>query len=291
MTLPTYRIIPKIDIKNANVVKGFQMEGLRALGDPYSFCNAYYQDGADEIIINDLTASMIGRSNLFNLIKEITSSIFIPITVGGGIKTVNDISKLLKIGADKVFINTNAILNPNFILESANIFGSSTISISIETLKKNDQKYYCFYNNGREQSNLELNEWIKKIQKLGCGEIILSSITYDGSNKGYDEDLLNYLDFNSINVPLVINSGFKDHNSIIEVQKKNTDISGFCISSKLHYDFIEGCTAGITINQGGNTEFINSFVNLKKNKSKKFNTISSLKKILSDSQSPNFRLD
>ena len=257
----------------------------------HPFCNAYYQDGADELIINDLAASMIGRSNLFNLIKEITSSIFIPITVGGGIKTLNDISKLLKIGADKVFINTNAILNPNLILESANMFGSSTISISIETLKKSDHKYYCFYNNGREQSNLELNEWIKKIQELGCGEIILSSIRYDGSNKGYDDDLLNYIDFNSINVPLVINSGFNDHNSIIEVLKKNIDISGFCISSKLHYDFIDGNTSEIAINNGGNTEFINSFVSSNKIKSRKFNSISSLKKILSSSQSPNYRLD
>ena len=292
MSLPTYRIIPKVDIKNSNVVKGYQMEGLRALGDPLNFCKAYYEDGADEIIINDLTASMIGRSNLFDIIKHITSIISIPITIGGGVRTIEDISNLLKIGADKVFINTQAILNPDFITKAVKIFGSSTITVSIETLRKDDGNFYCFYNNGREQTNIELKYWINETQKLGCGEILLSSINYDGSKKGYDSSLLNYIDTNLINVPLIFNSGFNDYKSIVDVIEKYNEISGFCISSKLHYEFIENNLNDVSVNEGGNTDFIKKLINKNKykNKNQKYSAISNLKQELYKNNYQNFRL-
>ncbi len=146
------RIIPRIEIKNNFVIKGINLEGLRKIGDPNILGKKYYLDGADELLFMDVVASLYGRNNIFEIIKKITKDIFIPITVGGGIRNIEDIQKALNSGADKVFINSAAVKNPNFIKEAVSVFGSSTIVVSIETRKNRKNFWEIFIHNGREET-------------------------------------------------------------------------------------------------------------------------------------------
>ena len=187
------RIIPRIEIKNNFVIKGINLEGLRKIGDPNILGKKYYLDGADELLFMDVVASLYGRNNIFEIIKKITKDIFIPITVGGGIRNIEDIQKALNSGADKVFINSAAVKNPNFIKEAVSVFGSSTIVVSIETRKNKKNFWEIFIHNGREETGIELKNWLKKIQQLKCGEILITSIDNEGTRKGFDLDLLNLL--------------------------------------------------------------------------------------------------
>ena len=147
--MKTVRIIPKLDIKGPNLVKGIHLEGLRVLGKPSDFAKYYYEQGADELMFMDVVASLYERNSLHDIISETAKSIFIPITVGGGIRSLNDIKSMLRIGADKISINTAAIKRPEFIREASEEFGSSTIVVSIEAIKNSDGKYYAFIDNGR----------------------------------------------------------------------------------------------------------------------------------------------
>jgi len=149
------RIIPRIEIKNNFVIKGINLEGLRKIGDPNILGKKYYLDGADELLFMDVVASLYGRNNIFEIIKKITKDIFIPITVGGGIRNIEDIQKALNSGADKVFINSAAVKNPNFIKEAVSVFGSSTIVVSIETRKNKKNFWEIFIHNGREETGIE----------------------------------------------------------------------------------------------------------------------------------------
>ena len=150
------RVIPRLDIKGKNLVKGISLEGLRVLGDPIEFSEIYFKQGADEIFYQDVVASLYDRNSLYDLISKVSKKIFVPLTVGGGIRNVQDIRKALKAGADKVAINTAATKNPNFISEAARIFGSSTILISCEIIKMSNNKYYLFVDNGRQETGIEL---------------------------------------------------------------------------------------------------------------------------------------
>ena len=164
------RIIPRLDIKGVNLVKGIHLEGLRILGDPSSFAKQYYKNGADELLLMDVVASLYERNGLSELISEISKNIFIPITVGGGIRTIKDIKNVLRSGADKVSINTAAIKNKNFIKNAISEFGSSTISIAIECIRGLKGDYYAFTDNGRENSGLKAIEWAENGNKQRyCG--------------------------------------------------------------------------------------------------------------------------
>jgi imidazole glycerol-phosphate synthase subunit HisF len=176
------RIIPRLDIKGPNLVKGIHLEGLRALGKPSCFAKKYYEDGADELLLMDVVASLYERNSLHNIISETAKNVSIPITVGGGLRTLNDIKEVLRAGADKVSINTAAIKNPDLIRNASLKFGSSTIVIAIEAIKNENGNYYCFTDNGREYSGIEVLSWVKKIQKLGAGEIIITSVDNEGTN-------------------------------------------------------------------------------------------------------------
>ena len=231
------RIIPKIEIKNNYLVKGIHLEGLRVIGEAQDFSKYYFNEYADELIINDVVASLYGRNNLSNYINEISKEVFIPITVGGGIRNLLDIENLLKNGADKIAINTAAIKDPNFIDLAVNEYGSSTITISIE-VKTNKNKFECYIDNGREPTNIDLNDWLKIVQDKGCGEILITSIDRDGTGKGFDMNLLRYIK-EKINVPLIISGGFGSINHIKEViNQKLINVDGIAIASLLHYNWL-----------------------------------------------------
>jgi cyclase len=231
------RIISRVDIKNNFVIKGINLEGLRKVGDPKNIIEKYYRDGIDEIIIMDSVASLYGRNNLFNLIKKITEEVFVPITLGGGIKNLKDIEKALNSGADKVAINSGAFKNYNFIKQASNEFGSSTIVSYIEAKKISKKKWEPYINSGREKTDFNLIDWIKKIQDDGCGEIVLTSIDHEGTEKGFDFEMLAQVEKYIIK-PIIISGGCGSINDIIDIKKRFNHAS-VAIASLLHYNKIK----------------------------------------------------
>jgi len=227
------RIISRIDIKNNFVIKGINLEGLRKIGDPLKIATEYYEDGIDEIMMIDAVASLYGRNNLFNIIEKTTENIFVPITLGGGIRSLQDIEKALKSGADKIAINSHAIENPNFIKEAVNTFGSSTITIYIEAKKIDEKKWEAYKYSGREKTGLNVIDWVKTVQDLGCGELLITSVDHEGLQKGFDLELIKEIN-PFINVPLIINGGCGKTDDIIQVNNTYKNIS-FSIASAFHY--------------------------------------------------------
>lgn len=231
------RIIAKLDIKNNFVIKGINMEGLRKVGDPLELAKQYYILGVDEISLVDCVASLYSRNNLFPVIERTTKEVFIPITLGGGIRSLNDIYQALRSGADKVSINTYATENPKFIKEAVNEFGSSTITICVEAKKLSNNKWEVYKNYGRDRTNIDLLDWLKNIQDLDCGEIHVTSIDYEGLQKGFDIELIESI-YKFIYKPFVINGGcgsIKD----IKFIKKNFENLSVAIASAFHYKKIE----------------------------------------------------
>jgi len=249
------RLIPKLEIKGPNLVKGVQLEGLRVLGKPSDFAKYYFENGADELIYQDVVASLYGRNSLKRIIEETAKEIFVPLTVGGGIRTINDIEEVLHSGADKVSINTMAINNPTLIEEAAKTFGSSTIVVAIEYLKISDEKYFSFTNNGREHTGINVFDWLKKIQDLGAGEVILTSIERDGTGKGFDIEFINMIKDN-IKIPMLINGGAGDINDIKKMYNVE-GIDGLALGSILHYSFVKKQSYSEEhYHQEGNIDFI-----------------------------------
>jgi cyclase len=231
------RLIPRLDIKNDYVIKGINLEGLRKVGKPLDLLEKYYKEGADEICLIDSVASLYGRNNLFSIIENATKNIFIPLTVGGGIRSLKDIELALSSGADKVAINSYATENPNFIFEASKNFGSSTIISYIEAKKKNHSKWEAYKYFGREKTGLDIIDWIKKVQDLGCGEILLTSVDHEGLEKGLDYNLLDNI-VKILNVPLIFSGGFSGIDDIKKIEKNYKNVS-LSISSVLHYDKIK----------------------------------------------------
>ena len=232
------RIIPRLDIKGPNLVKGICFEGLRSLGRPNHYALTYYTDGADEIIINDIVASLYGRENLRSVLKEASKNVFIPITAGGGVRSVEDAKELLRSGADKVIINTAALENPEIINELVNELGSSTICASIEA-KEINNNFFCYYNFGRDNSGKNVTEWINEIQSRGIGEISISSVDNDGLKKGFNYKLFSTIKNKcNIKVPILFGSGAGDENHIVEFLKKN-NVDGITLGAILHYNNLD----------------------------------------------------
>jgi cyclase len=193
---------------------------------------------------------------LHNIISETASSIFIPITVGGGIRTLEDIRKILRCGADKVSINTAALKNPQFIHEASREFGSSTIVIAIEAIKGSDGLYTCFIDNGREFTGVEVSEWAKKVEDLGCGEIIITSVDREGTGKGFDLDLIQLV-MKNVSVPVICHGGAGSMKDIIDIFNANV-VDSVAISSILHYEALKHIKSVKGEAIEGNFEFINS---------------------------------
>ena len=217
-----------------HLINQILLEGLRILGDPNYFILNYYNDGADEIFIQDVVASLYDRYSLLNIIKNVSKECFIPITVGGGIKSIDDILLLLTNGADRVSINSHAYRDVNFLSKAANRFGSSTISVEAQVTKV-DGKYMTFYDNGRTPSGYELIEWLNIVQNEGIGEVILTSVENEGLMNGFDTNLLDHCR-KYINVPILLNGGLCDPKEIADLKKKY-DIGGVLLGSIIHYNF------------------------------------------------------
>ena len=245
------RVIPKLDVKSNSLVKGINLEGLRVLGKPEQFAEHYYESGADELYFVDVVASLYGQNSLIELINRLAKKIFIPLTVGGGIKSIDDIKRVLNNGADKIAINSSAIKNPAFISEAANIFGSSTISVSIEAQKYNSE-YYAYTESGRNFSGKKVYDWVKEIEKRGAGEIIITSIGHEGLRKGVDEELISKVTDIS-NLPIVASGGDGSINDVINILNSNISISGIAIASCFHYYYLNNL---LSAHKEGNQDYL-----------------------------------
>lgn len=231
------RIISRLDIKNEFVIKGINLEGLRKIGDPYTLSKKYYNEGVDEIILIDSVASLYSRNNLFHIVEKTVKDVFIPITLGGGIRSLKDISKALKAGADKIAINSYVTENPNFINTSVNEFGSSTITIYIEAKKVGEKKWEVYKNYGRDKTGIDLIYWLNEIQDKNCGEILLTSIDHEGMQNGFDIELLNEI-YELIKKPLIFSGGCGKLQDINEIKKNYKNVS-LSIASAFHYEKIK----------------------------------------------------
>ncbi|MFH1523279.1 MAG: imidazole glycerol phosphate synthase cyclase subunit [Patescibacteria group bacterium] len=227
------RIIPRLDIKGPNVVKPIQTEALRVVGNPKELAVRYYQAGADEIIYLDIVASLYQRNLDFKLLKSVTKDIFIPVTAGGGVRTIQDINNALRSGADKVAINTHLVKEPEFINKAIREFGSQCIVLFIEAKKQTDGSYEVYTDGGRERTGLEVISWAKRAVKLGVGEILISSIDKDGTRDGYDIDLLKKIN-QLAPIPVIAHGGAGSLDSLEQAVKEGrADALG--VSSILHY--------------------------------------------------------
>jgi len=231
------RIIARIDVKNEFVIKGIHLEGLRKVGDPNKLALKYYNEGIDEIIFMDAVAAYYDRNSLSNIIEMATKNIHVPITVGGGIRNLNDIQTALNSGADKVSINTQAVENPNFIYEAAHRFGSQCIIGSIEAKINDKNKWLVYYDNGREQTEIDVVEWAQQLEELGAGELLITSVDMEGTKKGFDIEL-NKTISQKLTIP-VISSGGAGHSDHIINLFKDTEVDGVALASILHYDISE----------------------------------------------------
>jgi cyclase len=227
------RLIARLDIKGQNLIKGVHLEGLRVIGDPQKFARQYYEQGADEIIYMDVVASLYGRNNLSDIIMRAAENVFIPITVGGGIRSVSDAKHLLRSGADKVAVNTAAVANPNLISEIANKFGSQAMVLSIEARKVSPNKWDVYTENGRESTGMDVIEWAQKAEMLGAGEILLTSIDQEGTRSGFDLDLIKRVT-TSVSVPVIASGGMGSINHFIDVVNHGM-IDAVAIADVLHY--------------------------------------------------------
>ena len=227
------RTIARIDIKNNHVIKGINLEGLRKIGDPINIVKQYYTDGIDEFLIIDSVASLYGRNNLFNLIKNITKDIFVPITLGGGIRSLKDIENALNSGADKVAINSMALENSDFLSEAVLNFGESTILLNVEAKNISKYKWEPYKFCGREKTDIDVNEWIIEAQNKGCGEILLTSIDKEGTETGFDIDLLESVK-KIVKKPLIVSGGCGNLDHIRKLKENFDDIS-IAVASVLHY--------------------------------------------------------
>ena len=230
-----FRVISRIDLKNEFVVKGFHLEGWRRVGDPLSLASNYYNSNIDEIFFIDSVASLFSREKIIDILKNVCKKIFIPITIGGGIKNLSDVSDLFDFGADKVAINTAAILEPGFIKKIADMYGSQAVIVSIQAKKNNKNSWDVFIDSARENTKIDVFEWVKKAESLGAGELLLTSIDNDGCENGFDTELCRKIK-SITNLPIIIGGGFGNCGHIKEI--KDYNLSGVSIASAFHYNKI-----------------------------------------------------
>lgn len=203
---PAPRVIPRLDIKAPNLVKGIHLEGLRVMGDPAEHAVRYYQEGADELLYVDIVASLYERNSLADLVERTAASIFVPLTVAGGIRSVDDIHRLLRAGADKVAINTAAIRRPELLTEASRVFGTQCVVLSVEAKRIGPGKWEAFTDNGRERTGRDVVEWIREGVDRGAGEILLTSVDAEGTRKGFDLALIDAIG-RHVPVPVVASGG------------------------------------------------------------------------------------
>ncbi len=249
------RIIPRLDIKGPNLVKGIHLEGLRILGKPEQYAKYYFEGGADELLYMDVVASLYDRNSLHEIITRTAKEIFIPLAVGGGIRSIEDMQSIFRAGADKVSINTAAVKNPKLVSKAANLFGSANLVVSIEAIKQDNGQYYAFTDNGREKTGLEVISWAKEVEKLGAGEIILTSVDREGTGKGFDLDFITKV-VDAVNIQVVVHGGAGKLQDIKEAAEIH-GVGGIALGSILHYEALEKFSKDIELEEGS-SRFIKS---------------------------------
>lgn len=238
IALPTsktaLRLIARLDIKGANLIKGIHLEGLRIVGDPQTHAAKYYLDGADEIIYMDTVASLYGRNNLVDVVSRATEHVFVPITVGGGIRSVEDARTLLRAGADKVAINTAAVKEPELIRRLSCVWGSSTVVLSIEAKRTGPNTWEAYTDNGRERTGLEVAQWAETGAALGAGEIFVTSVDQEGTKKGFDCELVAEIT-KRVDIPVIASGGFGSLEHLSDLVNRARP-TGVAIADSLHYN-------------------------------------------------------
>jgi imidazole glycerol-phosphate synthase subunit HisF len=249
------RIIPRLDIKGPNLVKGIHFEGLRVLGKPENFARHYFENGADELIYMDAVASLYGRNSLETIVRRTSREIFIPLCVGGGLRSVDDIRTILRAGADKVSLNTAAVARPELIREASRAFGSSTIVVSIEAIQRRDGTYEACTDYGRQRSGRDAPQWAIQAVELGAGELVVTSIDRDGTGTGYDITLTRTI-AESVPVPVIAGGGAGSAAHICEVVDEGR-ADAVSIASVLHYNhFRHHDDRNDDFSDEGNIEFL-----------------------------------
>lgn len=230
------RVIARLDIKNENVIKGINFEGLRVVGNPNKLAKKYYIDGADELIYSDCVASLYGRNNLADLVKNAVKDIFIPITVAGGIRSEKDADLLMKNGSDKLAINTELFKKELFGKSLIQKYGSQSILLSVQAKKVSSSSWEAYVNFGRDKTGVNVIDWIKKMTQFNFGELLLTSIDADGLLNGFDVEL--YEKANKVTkMPIIAGGGFGKLRHIQEL-KKFAKVEAICVSKALHYEKI-----------------------------------------------------
>ena len=226
------RLIPRLDVKAPNLVKGINYEGLRKLGDPADFAIDYFDQGADELIFIDIVASLYGRNSLLKIIEKTSKGVFVPITVGGGIRTLEDFKRILRSGADKVAINTAAILDPSIINKASDRYGSQCVVLSIEAKQVSESKWEAYFDSGREKSGRDILDWAKEIEQRGAGEILINSVDRDGTSLGPDLALIEAI-HGCVNIPVIASGGIATSNQIERLD--SLGVEAVALGSALHY--------------------------------------------------------
>ena len=229
----TKRIIPCLDVKNGRVVKGTNFQGLNDVSSPIELAKYYSANGADELVFYDITASYEERKLFTDILCEVAKNVFIPLTVGGGINTVDDFDRVLKCGADKVSVNSGAIRNPELIREAAQKYGNQCVVISAD-IKRVDGQFMVFAKGGRENTGMEAISWIKKCVELGAGEVVVNSIDTDGVKGGFDIELLKLV-CEAVNVPVIASGGAGNIQHFVDLFKEIPDIDAGLAASIFHF--------------------------------------------------------
>ncbi|MDP2240454.1 MAG: imidazole glycerol phosphate synthase cyclase subunit [Burkholderiales bacterium] len=226
------RVIARLDVKNEFVIKGIHLEGLRKVGDPNRLARAYYEAGIDEIVFIDAVASLYNRNNLFSVIRKASEEVFVPITIGGGLRNLADIEQALDAGADKVALNTAAIREPELIEKVAKRYGSQCVVASVQA-KRTASGWEAYMETGREKTGLQVLDWVRRLQELGAGELLLTSVDQEGTKSGFDVPLVRAVN-EAVSIPVIVSGGYGQPRHIADLLEV-TEPSGLCFASVLHY--------------------------------------------------------
>jgi cyclase len=227
------RLIARLDIKGPNLIKGIHLEGLRVMGSPNEHALRYYLQGADELIYMDCVASLYGRNHLGDIVKAAAKDIFVPMTVGGGIRSVDDATQILRVGADKVAVNTATVANPKLITDISQRFGSQCMVLSIEAKNVGPERWEVYTDNGRERTGLDVIDWVKHGVAMGAGEVLLTSVDKEGTRKGFDIELVKAV-ADVVAVPVIASGGMGEPEHLLTVVNEGS-ADAVAMADILHY--------------------------------------------------------
>jgi imidazole glycerol-phosphate synthase subunit HisF len=250
----TRRLIARLDIKGPDLVKGVHLEGLRVLGSPGAFARHYYEGGIDELIYQDVVASLHGRNALEEFVRATARDVFVPLTVGGGLRTLEDVRAMLRAGADKVALNTAAVARPELVREVSRVFGASSVVVAIEAIRQPDGRYLASTDSGREVTSREVVEWARTVESLGAGEILLTSVDREGTGRGFDLDLTARVG-RAVSIPVVAHGGAGEPCHLAQALTTGRS-DAVAVASLLHYGAVREMGSRGGAAGSGNREFL-----------------------------------